>query len=197
MKELINLGRVGLLLVLLALALSPVVLAAQEQSGNPSSMTLQDVKDRLKQNQMLLEDAQNRGKAGDAAGLQTALDNFSRSTDGLNRALSSGQFNGTANQQEEALSRVADATSKHTQTLTNLLNKVPPQAQTAIQRAISVSQKGHDTAVANLQGFHAQHPNLGQSGGVSQGQRGDRPAGAGRPAGSPTTRRPSARPGRP
>lgn len=136
MKELINLGRVGLLLVLLALALSPVVLAAQDQSGNPASMTLQDVKDRLKQNQMFLEDAQKRGKAGEAAGLQTALDNFSRSTDGLNRALSSGQFKGTPDQQEEALSRVADATSKHNKTLTNLLSKVPPQAQSAIQRAI-------------------------------------------------------------
>ncbi len=197
MKELIYPKQVGLLLVLLALALSPVVLAAQDQSGNPASMTLQDVKDRLKQNQTFLEDAQKRGKASDAAGLQTALDNFSRSTDGLNRALSSGQFNGTANQQEEALSRVADATSKHTKTLTNLLSKVPPQAQSAIQRAISVSQKGHDTALANLQGFHAQHPNLGQSGTVSQGQGAGRSAGAGRPAGGPTTGRPSGRPGRP
>src|SRR5258708_39724235 len=95
MKELIYPKQVGLLLVLLALAFSPVVLPAQDQSGNPASLTLQDVKDRLKQNQTFLEDAQTRGKAGDAAGLQTALDNFSRSTDGLNRALSSGQFNGT------------------------------------------------------------------------------------------------------
>jgi len=197
MKELIYSRRVGSLFVLLALALSPVVLAAQDQSGNPASMTLQDVKDRLKQNQTFLEDAQKRGKAGDAAGLQTALDNFSRSTDGLNRALNSGQFNGTPNQQEEALSRVADATSKHTKTLTNLLNKVPSQAQSAIQRAISVSQKGHDTAVANLQGFHAQHPNLGQGMSQSAG-RSSAPGGpAGASAGGRPAGRPSGRPGRP
>jgi len=156
---------------------------------------LQDVKDRLKQNQLFLEDAQKRGKAGDAAGLQTALDNFSRGTDGLNHALSSGQFSGTPNQQEEALSRVADATSKHTKTLTNLLNKVPAQAQPAIQRAISVSQKGHDTATTNLQGFHTQHPNLGQSSGM--GQTTSEGAGRSAAAGGRPTGRPSGKPGRP
>ena len=37
-----------------------------------------------------------------------------------------------------------------------------------MKRAISMSQKGHDAAVANLQGFHTQHPNLGQSRGMGQ-----------------------------
>src|SRR5260370_5879128 len=155
----------------------------------------QDVKDRRKQNQSVLEDAQKRAKAGQSACLQTALENFSRGPDGLNHALSWGPVSGTPNQQEEALSRVADATSKHTKTLTNLLNKVPAQAQPAIQRAISVSQKGHDTATTNLQGFHTQHPNLGQSSGMrqttSEGARRSAAAG-GRPPG-----RPSVKPGRP
>jgi hypothetical protein len=199
MLRLIHPKRFSLILSLAALVLSPVGLWAQNQSQNQANLTLQDVKDRLNQNKDYLKQAQKSGKAGDAAGLQTALDNFDRSTEGLNQALSSGHFNGTPDQQEEALSRVADATSKHTKTLTNLLNKVPSQAQPAIQRAILVSQKGHETATAHLQEFHAQHPNLGQSGGMGQGmsQNAGRFGAPGGSAGGPPAGRPSGGHGRP
>src|SRR5713101_5444645 len=145
MKECIHSKRVHLVLSLAALVLSPLAIMGQDQSQNPATLTLQDVKGQLEQNKDYVKQAEKSGKAGDAAGLQTALENYDRNTDGLNQ-LSSGHFNGTPEQQQEALSRVADATSKHTKTLTNLLNKVPAQAQPAIQRAISVSQEGHDTA---------------------------------------------------
>ncbi len=65
-----------------------------------------------------------------------------------------------------------------------------------MKRAISMSQKGHDAAVANLQGFHTQHPNLGQSRGMGQATS----QGAGRSGaagGAPMGGRPSGRPGRP
>lgn len=52
---------------------------------------------------------------------------------------------------KRALEKVAEATSKHTTVLQELLNKVPPQAQDAIRHAIEVSQHGHETALKNLQ----------------------------------------------
>jgi hypothetical protein len=196
MKEYTHSKRVHLVLALAALVLSPLAAMGQDQSQNPATLTLQDVKGQLEQNKDYVKQAEKSGKAGDAAGLQTALDNYDRNTDGLNQALNSGHFNGTPEQQQEALSRVADATSKHTKTLTNLLNRVPAQAQPAIQRAIAVSQKGHDTATANLQSFQTQHPNLGQSGSMGQGAS----QGAGRSAAAgnnPAAGRPSGRPGKP
>jgi hypothetical protein len=194
MRELFHAGRTSLLIAAISLLTIPATVLAQDQ--NPASLTLQDVKDRLNQDKTYLEQAQKSGKAGDAVGLQTAVDNYTRSTDGLNKAFSAGQFNGTPEQQQEALSRVSDATSKGTKTLTGLLNKVPAQAQPAIQRAIAESQKGHDTAVANLQGFHTEHPNLGQSAGMGQATN-QAASHSGAAAGSPAGGRPSGRPGRP
>ena len=190
--------RVALTLALVALILSPVIALAQDQS----SLSLQNVKDQLKQNKNYLDQASKQGKAGDAAGMQTALDNYDRSMDGLNTVLShAGGFSGSASQREDALARVSDATSKHIKTLQGLLSKVPAQAQGAIQNAITVSQKGHDMATASLQTSRAQHQNqsgrpdgFGRPSGAGQGMGGGRPAGVGAPAG---VGRPSGRPGRP
>jgi hypothetical protein len=141
-------------------------------------MTLQQVKERLQQNKKFLQEAQKRGKAGDAAGLNTALQNYSRSIEGLNRAVSQGQFAGTLAQQQNAFSRVEKATAKNTKVLTGLLSKVPAQAQSAIQHAIQVSQTGHNTAMANLQRVRVQRQSLGQPNTTF-----GRPSDMGRPSG--------------
>jgi len=52
---------------------------------------------------------------------------------------------------KKALEKVATATSKHTAVLQELLNKVPLQAQHAIEHAIEVSQHGRETALENLE----------------------------------------------
>src|SRR5712692_422563 len=124
--------RIAGTLALTALILSPVVLKAQDQSR--ASLSLQNVKDQLTQNKSYLNQASKQGKAGDTAGLQTALENYDRGMEGINTALShDGGFSGSASQRADALSRVQDATSKHTKVLQGLLTKVPPQAQAAIQ----------------------------------------------------------------
>jgi ABC-type transporter Mla subunit MlaD len=188
MKVSLNSKRVALMLALAALILSPAFVLAQDQA----SLSLQNVKDQLKQNKNYLDQASKQGKAGDAAGMQTALDNYDRSMDGLNTVLShAGGFSGSASQREDALARVSDATSKHIKTLQGLLSKVPAQAQGAIQNAITVSQKGHDMATASLQASHVRDQS--QSGRPS-GVGGGRPAGVGAPAG---VGRPSGHPGRP
>lgn len=197
--------RVALTLALAALILSPICIVAQDQSQ--ASLSLQDVKNQLKQNQSYLDQASKQGKAGDTAGMQTALDNYNRGTEGLNTALNhSGGFSGSASQQEDAMTRVSDATSKHIKVLQGLLSKVPPQAQGAIQNAITVSQKGHDMATASLQASGAQHQSLGggQSANSSRpsgagsgmsGMGGGRPSGGGAPAGMGGG--PGGHPGRP
>ncbi|MBZ5702882.1 MAG: hypothetical protein LAN84_13670 [Acidobacteriia bacterium] len=189
--------RAALTLALAALILSPVIVLAQDQA----SLSLQNVKDQLKQNKSYLDQASKQGKAGDAAGMQTALDNYDRSLQGLNTALSHGGFSGSTSQQEDALARVSDATSKHIKVLQGLLSKVPAQAQGAIQNAINVSQKGHDMATASLQASRAQHQSqggrpdgFGRPSGAGQDMGGGRPAGVGAPAG---VGRPSGHPGRP
>ncbi len=47
--------------------------------------------------------------------------------------------------------RVAEATSKHIEVLTALLDKVPEQARAGIQNAIEKSSRGRERALANIQ----------------------------------------------
>ncbi len=52
---------------------------------------------------------------------------------------------------QNAISQINEATTRHIQILTDLLAKVPQQAQSGIQRAIEAAQQGHDKAIAALQ----------------------------------------------
>ncbi|OLD65616.1 MAG: hypothetical protein AUI47_01670 [Acidobacteria bacterium 13_1_40CM_2_68_5] len=52
---------------------------------------------------------------------------------------------------QNAITRIQEATARHIQILTDLLAKVPPQAQSGIQRAIEAAQQGHDKAIAALE----------------------------------------------
>ena len=212
MKILTKFGRVQLALSLAALVLLPAAVFAQQQNQDQPTVTLQDVKDRLKQNEKFIKDAQSRGKAGDAAGTQVALDNYSRNMQGLDQALSrTGQFQGDESARVEALERVEKATRKHGEVLSNLLTKVPDQAKPAIEHAMQVSQHGRDTALGNLDQARSQRDaadarrnqagqnsmggrpdTAGNPGGVGQqGGMGGPMNGAGQPAGG----RPSGTPG--
>lgn len=196
---------VGLAAAFALFVMAPV--GAKAQNGDDqASLTLKDVKERLRENRQHLEDAKKRGKAGDAQGLETALTNFERGTEGLNHAMDEGGFQGSEAEREEAFDRVEKASSKHTAVLTDLLNKVPEQARPHIQHAIEVSQKGHDTALANLERVRTQRQErlaaerARQAGGFGRqeglGQpRGDRgPGGIGaRPGGGPPAGNPGGR----
>ena len=59
---------------------------------------------------------------------------------------------------DNAVAKVEAATAKHTQILTDLLARAPEQARDGIQKAIDASIKGHDEALAALNG----HPGDGQ-----------------------------------
>ncbi len=65
-------------------------------------------------------------------------------TNEINRAQSQGK------NVSEALRAVERSTSKHTEVLTNLLDKVPEDAKPAILRSIAVSRQGRNTALDNL-----------------------------------------------
>ncbi|HZT69743.1 MAG TPA: hypothetical protein VFC10_08350 [Terriglobia bacterium] len=184
MKRLVQLITICLTIAFSALIISPVGLFAQQENDNQGSLTLQQVKERLKQNEQYLKQAQQRGKAGDSAGLETALDNYDRGIEGLNTALSQGRVEGTPSQQESVYNRVQSATSKHLKVLNSLLSKVPAQAVPHIQHAIDVSQKGQQMALSHLSQLHAQQAMAqdNQSGfGRSQGM--GRSEGAGRAGG--------------
>lgn len=184
MQRLLQSTMIFMLVASCALLAAPAAMAAQNSTSNPATLTLKQVKQRLKQNKQYLNEAKKRTKAGDTSGLETALNNYDRGMQGLNTAISHGQIQGTPSQQESAYNRVQSATSKHLKELNKLLSKVPQQAVPHIQHAISVSQTGQQTAMSHLTQLQTQQamrqgirPSFGQSGGMG------RPGGVGQPGG--------------
>lgn len=168
--------------------LAPLTVVAQADSR--AGLKLQDVKERLEQNAKFLEQARNRGKAGDAPGLNTALENYTRGTQGLDRALAAGKFDGDVWDREEAFERVEKATRKHGDILSELRTKVPEQALPAIERALSVSQHGRETAMQNLQQARGARQAAERQGARRPDSSG-RPGTINSPAGGSAARRPS------
>lgn len=186
MKRLIQLGILCIIAAFGALLVAPAGMASQQATNGQSTLTLKQVKQRLKQNKQYLKEAEKRGKAGDTTGMETALNNYDRGMEGLNTALSKGQFQGRPSQMEDAYHHVQTATSKHTKVLEKLLKsgKIPAQAVPHIRHAIDVSRMGQKTALSHLSQLQAQRgmgqanrPGFGQSHGMG------RPQGAGSPGG--------------
>jgi hypothetical protein len=184
MRRFVQARVISTIFVLSALFVGPASMLGQQTSNDQSSLTLQQVKAQLKKNKQYLNEAKDRGKAGDSAGLETALNNYDRGMEGLNTAISQGRITGTPSQQEDAYNRVQNATSKHLNVLNGLLSKVPAQAVPHIQHAIDVSKTGQTTALNHLSQLQAQQ-GMGQGNrpGFSQGQGMGRPEGAGNPGG--------------
>ena len=186
MKHLIQTSLVGLLTLSCVLLIIPAGAAAQQSGDNPATLTLKQVKERLKQNKEYIKQARKSAKAKDAQGLDTAVQNYDRNMQGLDTAISHGGIQGTPAQQQDAYNRVQSATQKHIDVLNGLLSKVPSQAVPHIQHAIDVSQKGQQTALSHLSQLHTQQamgqanrPGFGQAGGMGRSQGMDRPGGMG------------------
>jgi hypothetical protein len=195
MKRLVQLSLIGFLMFSCALLIASTGALAQQGTNDQSTLTLQHVKEQLKQNQQYLNEAKKRGKAGDAEGLNTALQNYNRGMEGLNTALSHAGIQGSPSQQQDAYNRVQSATSKHLKVLNNLLTSgkiTNPHAIAAIQNAITVSQKGQTTALSHLSQLKTQQamgqanrPGFGQAGGVGRSEGMGRPGGMGGVGGNP------------
>jgi hypothetical protein len=196
-----------LALALCGLLAAPVALANEPEQEEQAVLTLKDVKQRLKENEKFLKEARKQGRAGNAAGMEVALENYSRGMEGLNRALEQGHFNGDVYDREDAFNRVEKATRKHGEVLAELYHRVPDKAKPAIAHAQEVSQRGRVTALENLERARAQRnaetrttgrpdsagrPDFGgRPSGVGEAPAGAGVGGAGRPGGGP----PSGRPG--
>lgn len=183
MQRLSQLAMIGLLAASCALLSAPAALAAKNNTSNPATLTLKQVKQRLKQNEQYLKEAKKRAKAGNTSGLNTALNNYNRGMEGLNTAISQGRIEGSTSQQEDAYNRVQKATSKHLKELNSLLNKVPLQAVPHIKHAISVSQMGQQTAASHLSQLHMQQMQQMSQRGFGQSQGMGHPSGMGRSGG--------------
>ncbi len=172
MKHSIQLVLFGSLTLACALLLAPAGAVAQQSGSNPATLTLKQVKQQLKQNKQYINQAKKSAKAGDAQGLDTAIQNYDRSMQGLDTAISHGGIQGTPSQQQDAYNRVQSATQKHIDVLNGLLSKVPSQAVPHIQHAIDVSQTGQQTALSHLSQLHAQQQAMGQANRPGFGQAG-------------------------
>jgi len=171
LKHSIQISLISFLAMSCALLFAPAGAGAQQASNDQATLTLKQVKEQLKQNKQDLNQAKKSAKAGDAQGLDTALNEYNRGMDGLNTALSHGGIQGTPSQQQDAYNRVRSATQMHIDVLNGLLSKVPAQAVPHIQHAIAVSQTGQNTALSHLSQLQTQRP-MGQANRPGFGQAG-------------------------
>jgi hypothetical protein len=196
MKNFIRTSLVGLLTLSCALLFAPAGAVAQQSGSNSATLTLKQVKQQLKQNKQYIKQAKKSAKAKDPQGLDTAIQNYDRSMQGLDTAISHGGIQGTPAQQQDAYNRVQSATQKHLNVLNGLLDKVPAQAVPHIQHAIDVSRKGQTTALSHLSQLQteqamrqANRPGFGQAGAMGRSQGMGRSGGMGgignAPAGGP------------
>lgn len=138
---------VSALAVVLGLALS-LAFAAKALELGEEPLTEKQVKNMLKENKRLLERAKEAQRRGDTATVEQNVAQYTANARELNEALARGQV-------EEAdtidvVERVDKATLKHVSVLEGLLEKVPEQARPGIERALEVSQRGHDAATQAL-----------------------------------------------
>lgn len=179
----------GVLSLFLAGVLIPVAVAFAADEKQ-SELTLKDVQTRLKQNESFLKKAQERGRAGDAAGTRVAMENYQRGMEGINRALERGEFRGTEREHARAIDAIHNATSKNVGVLTDLLERVPEAARPGIERALAASQAGREKALARIQereenaagkrGFFSRM--FGRPDGAEAAAERGRPEGVSRPA---------------
>ena len=187
MRRLMQLGAISVIFTFSVLLLGPTSMLGQQTSNDQGTLTLKQVKERLKQNKQYLNKAKKMAKAGNTQGLNTALDNYDRGMAGLNTAISHGGIQGSPSQQQDAYNRVQSSTQKHIDVLNGLLSKVPSQAAPHIQHAIDVSQTGQTTALSHLSQLQTQQqamgqgnrPGFGQAGGMGQSQGMGRAGGMG------------------
>ena len=116
--------------------------ARQENPGQQAETFLKAADRRAAQ-------AQNASARGDDAGTQRAAAGYARVLNGSLNAVNQAQNEGQ--NIEPLLSRVANATRRHESALGDTMGRVPEEARASLQRAMEASQKGNQTAVANLE----------------------------------------------
>ncbi|MFQ5816794.1 MAG: hypothetical protein ACE5H2_02410 [Terriglobia bacterium] len=138
----------GLTAVLFALA---VVIAAPAQD---LPLTEKATKKVIKAQDKLLKAAQKAQKRGDTAAVEQNVEDYAASARQLQESLASGQV--ADDDVPDVVERVDKATLKHVSVLEGLSTKFScgtPDAQAAchgIERALEVSQRGHEAATAAL-----------------------------------------------
>jgi len=116
--------------------------AAWAQGEQP--MTGKEAKKLLKSGEKSLKKAQDATARGNAPAAEESARGFATALGQVERALA--QDNVRENDLVDVAARVDEATLKHIPVLEGLLTRVPEQARPAIERALSVSRRGHDTA---------------------------------------------------
>ncbi len=135
-----------ILLTLAFLSFSPAMAQDSEEFDEPLSKKQAEKTVKLAED--ALKDAQRAQGRGDHPGMERALEGYSRHMNKLEHGLNDG--NVLHEEHEDVAAIVAEATSKHMSTLTDLYDKVPHQGQAGIDRALEASHRGHDTALENL-----------------------------------------------
>jgi hypothetical protein len=141
--------------------------ATQQSDPRRRASRLLDVADGRA---MQVREATARGNSEDA---RRAAQGYERALAGALNAVDVGQQQGDM---ETVMNRVAEATTRHQGTLQEVKGRVPQEAQAAIDHAMEVSRKGHDTALANLEQARGHQAAAGGGYGSGAGQA---PAGAG------------------
>lgn len=123
----------------LVLGAAPAISA---QSSPPLSE--KDAKKLLKKSNQSLNRARKAAERGDASAAAEQAGRYTQHLERLSASLVAGNL-----AQDDVLAvaaRVDEATLKHIPVLEGLLGTVPDQARPAIERALQVSRRGHDTA---------------------------------------------------
>lgn len=98
--------------------------------------------ERLAEAQAMME--KGNSKAAEVA-LRYYEGNVEAAQDRIEQALSLGR------DMTEVIAIVGEATAKHTEVLEGLLEKVPEQARKGVEKALEVSEHGHNTALEKLE----------------------------------------------
>jgi hypothetical protein len=128
--------------------LSLQLVNAQVSAAFDKPLSKGEAKETVKRAEDALEDAELAQSRGDTIRMEHALERYSNHINRLERELQEG--NVFHDEHEGVAEILAQATSKHMDTLEELKGKVPSQAQEGINRAYAASQSGYDTALENL-----------------------------------------------
>lgn len=96
-----------------------------------------------------LAEAQAMMEKGNSKAAEVALRNYERNVERAQERIEQAMAQGR--DMTEVIAIVGEATAKHTEVLEGLLEKVPEQARKGIEKALEVSERGHNTALEKLE----------------------------------------------
>jgi hypothetical protein len=141
-----NLPRILEICLLCLLIPLPASIAAQETGGEQANLSLQDVKQGLKQCQQSLKEAEGKLKGGNSSGVEAVLGNYTRGMEQINAAMRESRFDGSMDDRTEAYDEIVRATGRDRRTLSKMLKKVEESARPAVEQALNAAQSGNQAA---------------------------------------------------